>query len=258
MSKKPQGKVGHGHETDPDTLVKIELDSINDKPFYGQVSDDELLYIWVGVFERQKEELFGITSTKSLTRNVRATYKLNEPFNLRSLKGPVFKYEKYLDDGTVEVISGKIISYDTVKPAVLGEPTKITVKTNFGVEPTGVLNWLKLYGTVAPQYGFRNKTNAAGISLGLKTDVFETEIALNKHIEEFLPMYGQKVQVYYAGIPRQCNRCYVVGHLRKECNNKKIDWIEYVQRLVASGVDISLIGNWTKAIDRWKNANSQK
>jgi hypothetical protein len=51
------------HETEPEKLFKIELCTINGKPFLGQISDDELLYIWVLVFKRKLEDLFGVTSS---------------------------------------------------------------------------------------------------------------------------------------------------------------------------------------------------
>ena len=250
MAKKGNGQ---NHETDLEFLVKIELETINNKPFLGQVSDDELIYIWVQVFKQRKDDLYGVISTKSLTRNVRATYKLKAPKKLQDIcDGPDFGYEKFLDDGSSEVITGRIIGYDSVKPAELGELTKVTVKTNFGVESTGVLNWLKLYGTVASQHEFR--TNE---STGLKTDIFETEIVLRKHIEEYLPMYGQKTQVHYSGIPRMCNHCYTTGHLRRDCNNKKKDWIVYVIELIEDGgIKKEYVGSWKNAIARWRNANS--
>jgi len=121
------------------------------------------------------------------------------------------------------------------------------------VEASGVINWLKLYGTVQPQFGFTINPNT-----GLKTDVLETEIVLKRHVEEYLPIHGQKCLVSYPGIPRQCNRCYKVGHMRRECNNIKREWIEYVKDLVEGGVAVEYIGSWSKAIERHENANQSK
>jgi hypothetical protein len=253
MAKNPRSNIV-SHETEPEKLIKIELIAINGKPYLGQISDDELLYIWVQVFRRKLEELYGVTSTKSLTRHVRAIFKLNQPVKVKEfLEGPLFEYEKFLDDGSSEVISGKILGYDTPPPAELGETTKITVKTNFGVEATGVQNWLKLYGTLTayPHDFLINKQT------GVRSDVYEAEILLKKHVEEFLPMYGQKALVHYPGIPKMCNRCYKVGHMRRECNNIKKDWIAYVNELVEGGIKRELIGSWSNAVNRWKNANSQ-
>ncbi len=91
-------------ETDAETLVKI--DTINEKPFFGQVIDDDLLYLWITVLGRKKGELFGITSTKTLTRKVRATFKLKAPISLtQAFESGTFSYEKFLDDGQSETIT---------------------------------------------------------------------------------------------------------------------------------------------------------
>jgi hypothetical protein len=240
-------------ETDPDTLVKIEFDQINGKPFYGQVTDDELMYVWVQVFKRKREDLAGITSTKTLTRNVRATFKLKAAIKLTDLsETPFFSYEKFQEDGQSERVTGKILGHGRAKPAEIGEITKVTVKTNLGVEAAGVLNWLRLYGTVTSRSG----GFVVNSTTGVPTDVFEAEILLKKHIQEYLPMYGQKAQVHYPGIPRQCNRCYVVGHLRRECNNKKVDWVAYVASFAdESSVKNDYIGSWKSAVSRWRKAN---
>jgi hypothetical protein len=249
MSKKG---AGQNYESDPDTLIKIELIEINGKPFFGQVSEDELLYIWVKVFNRPLEELFGVTSTKSLTRNIRAIYKLNAPAKVHDIiSSETFAYEKFLDDGSVERISGRILGYANQKRTELGELTKVSVKTNFGVDGPGVLAWLKLYGTPTSHSEFVKNERT-----GIRSDIFEAEIILKKHIPEYLPMFGQKCQVNYPGIDRMCNRCYRVGHLRRDCNNLKRDWIVYVQSFLDEGFNKDLIGSWKNAIARWKNANT--
>jgi hypothetical protein len=240
------------HETSPEKLVKIELLTLNDKPYLGQVSEDELIYIWSKVLNRKVEELFGVTSSRTLNRNIRATYKLKASIKIQdAFDGPDFAYEKFLDDGSSERITGKILGFNNTKAAEIGELTKITVKTNFGVEASGVLNWLNLYGTTTGRHDFRVSETS-----GLRTDVFEAEIVLKKHVEEYLPMYGQKTQVYYPGIPRMCNRCYTPGHLRRECGNQKKEWIAYVRDLVKENkINKELIGTWSAAIARWKSAH---
>jgi hypothetical protein len=233
-------------------LVKIEFDTINGKPYFGHVTDEELLYIWVQVFKRDKDELFGITSTKALTRKIRATFKLKSPVKLKEVyPTATFAYIKYLVDDETEEITGRILGYDAIKPAELGELTKVTVKTNFGVEGTGVLAWLTLYGIPTANHGFLINPKS-----GLASDVYEAEIILKSHIEEFLPMYGQKVTVNYPGIPRMCNRCYLVGHMRRDCNNLKKEWVQFIIELVEGGVHPELIGNWSAAIKRYNNANA--
>jgi len=240
-------------ETSLDLVVKIELISINDQPYFGQVTDDELMYIWIEVFKRKKDELFGAIATKSLTRLVRATFKLRNPTKLRDIaKDEHFSYEKFLDDGKTETIRGRFLGYNAVKPVELGQKAIISVKTNFGVEPDGVTNWLKIYGTIYSQSFVKNPTT------GLMSDVIEAEMVLKEHIPEYLPMYGQKCLVSYPGIPKLCNKCFTFDHFRRECKNKQRDWIEYVIQLTRSQkISHELIGSWKNAIQRWEKANAE-
>jgi len=239
-------------ETSLDLVVKIELISINDKPYYGQISDDELMYIWVQVFKRSKDELFGAIGTKSLNRLVRATYKLRNPTKLRDItKTEEFSYEKFLDEGRIEVVRGRFLGFNSQKPVEIGQKAIITVKTNFGVEADGVTNWLQLYGTVYSQSFVKNETT------GLMTDIIEAEMVLKAHIPEYLPIYGQKCLVNYPGIPKLCNKCYTFDHFRRECRNKEREWIEYVIQLTTDQkISHELKGTWKNAIQRWEKANA--
>jgi len=122
------------HETDPEKVVNIELVSINGNPFFGQISDQELLYICTEVFLKKKDEFFGVSSTKSHTRLVRGKFKLNNPIKLSDVvKAEHFSYEKKLQDGKVEKIEGIVLGYNKVKPIELGKKAHTHVKTNFGV-----------------------------------------------------------------------------------------------------------------------------
>jgi len=257
MSKRgsaPSQTAPSKFETSLDKLVKIELITINDKPYFGQATDDELLYIWVNVFNRSKDELYGVFSTKSLTRNVRATFRLNKPTKLHEIyKSEVFTYEKFLEDNKTEIISGRIIGFNSKKAVELGQKVNIQVRTNFGVEVEGVVNWIKLYGLVHNADFIKNPET------GLMTEIVRVEVVLKEHVPEYLPMYGQKCQVMYPGIPRLCNNCYTFDHYRRDCNNRSRDWIEYVIQLTKDQrISHEYIGTWKRAIQRWENANAEK
>jgi hypothetical protein len=254
MAKKEKAKaLGPIFEADQETIVRIELETINGKPFLGQTTDDEILYIWVRVFNRQKDELYGISSTKTLTRNVRATFKLKKPIKLTDLYASgSFSYEKFVDENNKDVITGRIVGYGAMKPAEIGDLVKVTVRLGW-VEPAGVLQWMKQFGIIASKTS-DYQTNPA---TGLKTDVFETELVLKHHISEYLPIYGQKAQVFYPGIPRVCNRCYKAGHLRRDCQNTKKDWVQYIVELLDNGLSPELIGSWSKAVNLWREANKK-
>jgi len=245
MNKK-QAATYNPFETAKEKVVKVEFLTINGKPFFGQISEDELIFLWVKVFNKDRDLLFGAISTKSLTRNVRATFKLTTPIKLQDeFPSEHFSYENFLEDGKTERVTGRILGYVAV--AEIGKKTQITVKTNFGVEPPGIVNWLQLYGVVSSTYNFRRNPDN-----GLYSDIFETEITLTKHVPEFLPMYGQKTTVNYPGIERVCNRCYNSGHLKRDCKNSPREWIRFIIDLVEEEkVPINYIGSWEKAVDKY-------
>lgn len=241
----------HPHETPSEKIVKVEFLSINGKPYFGQISDEELLFIWIEVFNKSRELLFGVKSTKSLNRNIRAIYKLTAPIKIEDeFPSEHFCYENLLGDGKIEKVSARILNYKKV--AEIGQLTKITVRTNFSVEPPGIINWLQKYGTVSSKYNF-----ATNKSTGLYTDEFETEIVLQRHIPEFLPMYGQKTTVEYPGIPKACNKCYRTGHLKRDCTNVAREWIKYVVDLIEEdNIPIEFVGSWINAIKKYKESKN--
>jgi hypothetical protein len=50
-----------------------------------------------------------------------------------------------LDDGSQELITGKILGFGAPKLAEIGDLVNVSVKTNLLVEPSGIVNWMKLY-----------------------------------------------------------------------------------------------------------------
>ena len=77
------------------------------------------------------------------------------------------------------------------------------------------------------------------------------EIVLARHIPEFLPIAGRKVQVSYPGIPKACNNCFQIGHLKRNCKAKKRNWLERVDELRKSGeFEDPMFGGWIAILDQ--------
>lgn len=252
MAKRPSSvQAPSGPPPNPviDSLVTVEVNTINDKPFFGEVTEDEILYIWIQVFGKLKDELFGFNTSRSLDRHQRIGFKLKKPTLPEEVfKDPIFSFDRYLDDGICETISGRILGHGVPKPAEIGQLVRVTAKTNFKVDIPHVCAWLKFYGKVSAHAQFVANT------VGLMTDIVETEILLQSHIPEYLPIYGQKVLINYPGIPRVCNNCYSTGHLKRNCKAPRVPWLDYVESLIQGGnFDIELFGTWNKLIQRLKN-----
>jgi hypothetical protein len=233
LQRTPQASSQPPADPTKGSLVKFEVEKINDSPFYGTLSEIEIVYIWEKILGRSRDEIFAMTYNRSLTRNFRVTFKLTSQIETSSIyPEPTFVFQRKRQDSEVDFDTQacKIIGYSTVKPAEIGQLTRITVKTNeFTVDVKQIVPWLAKFGSVSSNYDFEKN------SMGIRTDIFETEIVLKKHVPEFLPIAGRKVLVHYPGIPRGCNNCYQLGHLKRNCRSKKIDWIDRVAELLNSG-----------------------
>jgi hypothetical protein len=233
------------------SLIRFEVVGINEKSFYGTLSEIEIIYIWEKVLGRDKDEIFAMSYSRSLTRNFKVTFKLKAQVEAADLY-PVaaFEYHRKKQDATsdddYDVITCRFIGYLTVKPAEIGQFTRITVKTNdFTIEPQQIVAWLSKFGSVNAVHDYEKN------SVGLRTDVLETEILLRRHIPEYLPIAGRKAQVSYPGIPKACNNCYTVGHMKRNCKSKKRDWIHRVAELRKSGeFEDELFGGWIAILDQ--------
>lgn len=259
LSTQPSVPAAASKPVDPSkgSLIKIEVVAINDKVFYGTLSEVELVYIWEKILGRSKDEIFAMSYNRTLLRNFKVTFKLNfkaEPSEI--YPEPTFVYHRKRpgtdddDEDDFDVILCKFVGYDTVKPAEIGKLTRITVKTNdFSVEPESIIPWLAKFGSVSNHHDYEKN------SVGLRTDVLETEIVLMRHIPEFLPIAGRKLQVSYPGIPKGCNNCYKTGHLKRNCKEKKVEWLDRVAGFKATGeFEDELFGGWIALLESQKRA----
>jgi hypothetical protein len=251
MTTMPPKKPTSSKDNPDGSLFRYEVIGQNDKRFYGSLSECEILHIWEKVLGRGRDEIYAMSYNRSLTRNFKVTIKLNAVLVPKEVyPEPNFVYyRKAAPDAPDEddvAIHCKIIGYDDEKPVELGKLHRITAKTNdFTVKPAEIQAWLSKFGTVSSKFDYvRN-------SAGLRSDIFETEIALNRHVPEYLPIAGRKVQIYYPGIPRSCNNCYQEGHVKRNCKSKKIDWLQRVIQIRQGGqFEDELFGGWIALIER--------
>ena len=235
------------------SLVKFEVIAINDSNYYGALTEEEIIHIWEKVLGRGFDEIYAMSYNRSLTRNFRVTIKSNFEASVSSIyPEPTFEFRRNKPNATseddVDVLTCRLIGYSSVKPAELGQLTRITVKTNdFAVEPEQILDWLAKFGSVSSNHDYERNT------VGVRTDVLETEIVLRKHIPEYLPIAGRKVVVAYPGIPKVCNNCYQTGHMKRACKAKRVEWIDKVQELRGTGdFPDEMFGGWISIIEQRK------
>jgi len=77
-------------------------------------------------------------------------------------------------------------------------------------------------------------------------DQFEISIELAYLIPENLPIFGVKTRAYYHGMPKQCGKCFALGHIRSECQGEAKTWVQYVTELAGQGIPIEHLGTWVE------------
>jgi len=233
------------------TRIIFETFGINDKEFFGVLTEEEILYIWEKVLGRSAEDIFGMSYKRSMNRYFRVTVVLNGQLSIQDFfPAPTFVYRRrHVDaktDDDYDSIHCRLIGYDRVEPVKLGQLARVTVSTcDFTVAPADIVKWLAKFGSVSTNYCYVKN------SIGLRTDTIETEIHLQKHVPEFLPVAGKKVQVAYPGIPKACIKCYRLGHMKRNCKQPKMEWIDRVNELRKTGdFEDSLFGSWIAILDQ--------
>jgi hypothetical protein len=82
-------------------------------------------------------------------------------------------------------------------------------------------------------------------SRGFNTPRYEVDLTLTEHPPEWMPMYGKKIHIFYPGMKTQCNACYGIGHMKRDCKEQRTGWMGYVARMKASGkFEDRMFGSW--------------
>lgn len=79
---------------------------------------------------------------------------------------------------------------------------------------------------------------------------FKVKMRIVEHIPQYLPVNGKKVKIYYKGIEKLCTNCYHPGHMKAECKNRKITWLQYVEKFMEDNIDVParLYGRWINVV----------
>jgi len=215
------------------------------------LSEAELAHVWEKTFGRRMDEIFGMSQKRGPNRHFRCTFTLNvvlahadihreECFVYRGPNGLGKPDEDY------DSVHCRIFVKNTPKAAEIGQITRVTATTNeFTVSPDEIGKWLAKFGSVSSNYDYVKN------SIGLRTDTIEVDLLLRRHIPEFLPIAGSKVQISYIGIPKACIRCYKVGHLRRNCRGAKVEWTDRVADLRKTGeYEDAMFGKWIQILDQ--------
>lgn len=230
--------------------VIIETYGINDGKFFGTLSDEELIFVWEKVLGRSTSEIFGMKTKRSIDRHFRAIFVLNTRLEIGQItQKEVFVYRRKKSDAKTEEdfdnIHCRLIGFDKVRPAEIGQLVRVTASTvDFTICPKDIIDWLAKFGSVNSNFEYVKN------SVGIRSDVIETEIKLKTQIPEYLPVAGKKVLINYPGIKRMCINCYRAGHMKRNCKARRVEWIAKVEEMRKSGLyEDKLFGEWAEILD---------
>jgi len=203
-----------------------------------------VLYIWIEVFKKKREDLAGTKTFRNINRQTRISFKLTKPTTpAQFYPAASFKFERFVEAASPDVFVGLIVCHGKQQKLELGIQGTIRVTTFFKVESQHVIAWLCHFGQISSEY--RTIQN----SVGINTDVLEFDVVLHTHVPEYLPIYSHKIAVFYPGIPRVCNNCYKTGHVRKHCKSPTQLWIDYVEYLLnTKQFQPEIFGDWATII----------
>jgi hypothetical protein len=89
------------------------------------------------------------------------------------------------------------------------------------------------------------------------TGKYVVKMRIDKPIPQILPIDGRRIKIYYKGIKKQCNNCFEIGHLKRDCRERRKEWAEYVSSMMeTTGFELDLFGRWEVVVRDWRNKNS--
>ena len=83
-----------------------------------------------------------------------------------------------------------------------------------------------------------------------RTRIYTVSMVIRQDIPEWLPLDGLRVRIQYLKMKKLCNGCYN-HHLRKDCNNPKISWTDYVNKFSNEYAEIQY-KKWIEQIGKTK------
>jgi hypothetical protein len=88
------------------------------------------------------------------------------------------------------------------------------------------------------------------------TGKYVVKMRIDRPIPQILPIDGRRIRIYYKGIRKQCNNCFEMGHMKRDCKERRKDWAEYVSSMMEStGFEPDLFGKWKVVVQDWRSKN---
>jgi len=226
-------------------IIKTIITHIDGRFFTGVLPDSIIRSIWTKVFRRKHKEI-ETYNFKATNKGLKINFELKHQIRISTLAPtPDFNFT-YKTVGATHLMWGKILDYNAkVENAKIGDEVIVSVsRTASEVRASIITEWMKLFGDPKGEHYFDKDSE------GLSTGSYHIKLTIRHQIHEFLPIGGAKARIYYPGMPKQCTNCYRVGHLQKACQGKKIDWLDFIERLLNTELyPARIFGSWIEVLE---------
>jgi len=226
-------------DENPVDVVTIRVATKDGEKFLGALSRPQAFSIWKKGLELDGKLVSGIALVQNPDKPFMIVYHLHDDIDLNTVK---CEFNILIEEA--EYCGQKVLPRPP--PPNLGEEvTLLVTKTQFKIRPYHVDQWVSRFGKVIKKSVFKEADDLSGVT----TDDIECKAILRKHMPGILPAFGRKMMLRYPGQPLVCGQCFEPGHLRKRCENKKVEWAEYVKLMVNEKiVPVELVGDWSRLL----------
>ena len=256
-------------------VITVECQKLNGKQFNGTVN-----------YSEAKSKIFkdGLGLNTSLLSQVKlsynkcpvVTFKLNSEINvIQSVKSSSFKFTRmYHSKGELvtDEIECKVIGMDPPEARRQRNERNERNHSNLNQNPSQhtnsiheaivkiegcdslesaiqIKNCLVYYGDllsdVKESTHYDPDPNAQPVGNG----IYNIKMRLLRQIPNYIPAAGKKIRISYEECTYLCSNCFRV-HSRKNCQNPKVRWIDYVKRFISNNEKIQedWYGKWWNII----------
>ena len=187
------------------------------------------------------------------------TYRLHEKMNVKEINFEEIKIKRTQVDMNGAKIKSEIICQARGAPIQSKQkPTQekpdyrwVRIEdSKFNMDEEQIKKWLTDYEDDS-DLSESEKEYLRGVSnVGTGTMKVLMKFARDKEMAQYLPMFGNKIRLYYMGITKICTNCYCTGHIRRTCRNEKRQWISYVMDYMDQNPEIpnEFYGRWSKVV----------
>jgi len=250
-------------------IIEIDVLKIDNRPYLTQMTQ-EVVYneIYRGYLGLPKENIHGIKC--SWRGHPFITIKIKEMMDIDSLPAK-FYYMRDVkeDDGTMNEYKISCEIRGVRQHDEFGNiPTKLSrwVKIDpdcYNADLEKLTDWLKVYGELVTEIEEDNQVveafdeqsdeEAGAGKVQLGKGLLSVKMEISRHMPEFLPINGKRARIFYRGMSRQCLNCYGYGHVKKDCKEKEVHWLEYVAGFIINNhedLEPRHYGRWYHLADR--------